>query len=890
MKTQDRINQWKKRLRSHSHFDDGMIAEMETHLLDQMEDLIHQGMSEPEAFEEALNRIGDIGQIGKQEKQVQLRSTGFANGLFLNFTKTARRQFSQNIVLNGINMLGLVLAFTAILFIALNVNDELNYEKHHPASDQIYRLAYTQVFENGEKEERAFSSGNWSGIVTDRVAGVSSTFRFLNLSYGFIENPKTQGFFYEEGIYWSDENIFDFLNLPLKHGRKADQLNSLNSIVLTEKTAQKIFGTDNPIGQQLNYNRQGNSVNFVVTGVIYDPPTNSQFRPDYIAHIQAAQGIYGERNRGWVDRNPNPGYVFTYFKAPNKETVEQVESELSKYWQEVMPQRADRLESLITPLTHIHFNEPVKWEMDNPISMSYLYGLIGIAAFILIIALTNFVNLTTAQAGKRQKEIGLRKTLGSSKFQLKLQFFLESFWSVLLAMLIAVALVVILTPEFNKLIDKRIDIFQVLNTPNNYIALILFTLFISSVCGQLPAQYFTRKLSKNFSINSFLKEKREKTKSRNMLVIVQFAAAIILIISTLTIFQQLQLINGGTLATHRNSIIGVRTSRMGSAAQAQKFRQEIETLAGVSSSTLGMHLPRQSDFGRINTKYFAPSISQDPLYWNKFDADGDFAKTFDLEFVAGRDFRDDYELHSLILNEQAVDQLGLTADEAIGLVLEEDSINYVFGRSNGQVIGVVKDFNYKSMKERIEPLVICANTLVEGALSVKLETSDPMVQISQMEEKWKSIYPQRPFEFWFLDKEFERLYQQERRLGSLIPIFSGLAITVALLGLFALTAFIVNTRKKEIGIRKVLGSSVSDIFILLGKQYFLILFVGLMIGVPVAFLTMNEWLNEFTYRVNISAGLVLISVLFIFTVSFLTISIKTVRAAKANPVDSLKYE
>lgn len=892
MTLDEKIKKWRKRLHGQSSFSEGFIEELEVHLRDAIEVAMAKGDSEEEAFEKAVNGLGDLEAINRDEQQVLQNSKNalFIPGLLRNFLKVNGRQFRKNSLLNVINLSGLTVAFTAILFIGLFLHDEMSYERHHPDAEKIYRLSYEHTGENGAVEKRAFTSGMWIDMIKDQVPAIEETFRYLTFSYGYIENEATNQSFYEEGIYWSDPNFFDFLNFPLKYGRKEEQLLNPNSLVISESAAMQVFGEENPIGKNLRYMRNGRSVNFIVTGVMYDPPSNSQFQPKYVAQLEGLQGIHGERFRGWITQNPLPGYVFTYVKLNSPEGAEAVKEALTSYWNTALPELAPFMAPMMTPLTDIHFQPAIKWELDNPIDMSYIYGLLVIAGFVLIIAMTNFVNLITAQSSKRQKEIGLRKTLGSTKRQLRMQFFLESASLVMAAMIVALGLCYLLLPEFNQLIGKRISLAIILSNQTILFGFIAITLLIASVAGLFPAYYFTRKLQSSFNLNQLFKSERSASRGRNAMVVLQFTVAITLIISTVTVYNQLRLINKGKLGTNREAIMGLRTSRMGDALQAQRFRSEIENFSQVASSTLGMHLPRQSDFGRINTVYTAPDISEENFFWNKFDADGDFLKTYDLELLAGRDFREDLELNALVLNEAAVKELNLTPGEAVGLRLVEDSINYVYGPSHGVVIGVVKDFAYKSMKEKIEPLVICANTEEGGVLSIKLNAGNKQAVIQQMNNLWNEIYPGRPFEYWFLDKEFDRLYNQERRLGKLIPLFSGLAVVIALLGLFALTAYVSELRKKEIGIRKVLGCSTSGILRLLSGQYLRTILLGTVLAIPLAWYGMSIWLNNFTYRVNVSLLVITGSVGFVLVLSLLTISIKSMKAANANPVESLKYE
>lgn len=885
-----KISNWKKQLYKHRHLEEGMIAELETHLRDSIDRNMELGMSAKEAFDRACDDLGDLSELEQQEELV-LRKTAprWMPDLIRNFITANRRYFFKHKLYNLINLSGLIVGFTAMLFIGLFVYDELTYESMHPDYQDIYRLSYVRTMEDGSLEKRAYSSGAWSVRMRDEFPGVTEQFRFVNLSYGYLHDPVNNRSFYEEGIYWSDPNFFEFLKMPIKSGSEEGPLLDKRSLMLTERTSQKIFGNENPIGKRLDYVRRGRRFPLTVTGIIYDPPKNTHFQPDYVALIDQADELYGMQYKGWATEWVRPMNIYSYLKIEDPVLIPEIEHRLKTWWEEELGEAGERMTPLITPLTDIHFNPPIKWELDNPIDMSYLYGLLIIGGFVLLIITTNFVNLSAVQISKRQKEIGLRKTLGSSSGQLRLQFLIESLSTVLLAYLVAVLLVYVFLSEFNILIGKNIQ-FGIAMTDINMILIhggIL--LLVSLMSGLNPVQYITQNSFRK-GLSSAIKAKSGLAGIRNGLVMVQFAVALIMIVGTITVYNQLNLINQGKLGENREAVIGIRTSRMGTQTQVQTFRQEIATMSGVESSTLGMHLPRQSDFGRINTKFYIPEINNEPKYWNKFDADGGFAETYDLEFIAGRDFRSNVDSSELIINEAALRSLNLTATEVLGIKLIEDSINYVYGPSTGRVIGVVKDFAYESIKESVEPVVICANNWVEGVLSVKLSEGNKPQVIEQMDAKWRKIYSDQPFEWWFLDKEFDRLYGQERRLGKLIPLFSGLAVFVALLGLFALTAFITESKVKEIGIRKVLGSSTIGIIQLLVTDFIKLILVAVAFGLPIAWYGMTIWLENFAMRVDVSVLVLLLSAVAIVALASVTVITQGMKASRSNPVDCLKYE
>lgn len=882
------LEDWRRSLRSQQYLEDGIIAELEDHLLNEIDRLKAQGHDEVEAFEMAKRSLGGVEDIANDEQASLRRVEPNHMALLRSILKVGSRYFKRNSLTSAINLGGLVAAFVAIMFISFFIHDELSYEQHHPGVERIHRLSYSMQMENGTIEDRAFSSGMWVDVLKDRSAEIDDTFRFLTISYAYLQKPTTNESFYTEGIYWADPNFFDFLKFEMKYGRKEDQLKDLNSITLTEKSALRLFGDQNPVGESLKFIRRGNEVNLVVTGVMYDPPSNSQFQPEYVAHLQAIQSIYGEQNRGWIDRNPRPGYVYSYVRLKEGAHPEQVAQALGAIWEESLGDLAERMNPLLTPIRTIHYNTPMRWELDIPIDMSVIYGLVIVGIFILVIVLTNFTNLLTAQASKRQKEIGLRKTLGSTKQQIMLQFFLESVGMVVVALLAAAILVYALTPQFNQLLDKNIDFMTVFKSVDYLMIALPLIGFVLFFAGGLPAIYFTKRIKPSFNINQFFRQDRVHSTGRNLLVVVQFTVAIILVISTITVYNQLSLINNGSLAKNREVVLGVRTSRMGDAQQAQLMKRKLESIAGVESNSLGEHLPRQSDFGRINTKFLTSDGTS--LFWNKFEVDGGFVGTYGLELLAGRDFNRNLESDALIVNETAVHRLGLTPETALGTYLREDSINYVYRSAGGVIVGVVSDFVYASVKEEVEPLVICAVNEVEGVLSIKLGKGNKALIIEEIKSAWDEVYPNRPFEYWFLDKEFERMYSQERRLGRLIPFFSILAITIAMLGLLALTIFISEMRKKEIGIRKVLGCSSRGILRLLGWQFLRTLIPAILIGVPVAYLGLSNWLESFTYRVQVGSSTVILSVMAVGLFAALTISFKVMQAARRNPVDNLKYE
>lgn len=892
MNIEKEIKAWKAGLHRYGNLEEGAIEELESHIREEIDRLVENGESPDRAFQKAIDGLGPMVDINNQEGIVHALSNPsmMPMALLRNFLKVNGRQLIKNSSYHVINLVGLSIAFTSLLFIAIFMYDELNYERRHPDAERIYRLSYSFKGEDGLVEKRAFSSGSWPALLKEEIPAIEDYFRFTMISFGYLESEEDNKSFYTEHIYWSDSNFFEFLNFPLKLGNPKHQLKDLSSIILTESSAKKFFGDDNPIGKTLKFVRRNTALNLTVTGVIFDPPSNTHFQPEYIASIHALDDIFGERHRGWITKAIRPGWAFSYVKINDPTAIPLMEQRIKEIWETNLGDRAEAMEPLITPLTDIHFNPPIKWEIDSPIQMSYIYGLGIIGIFILIIVMTNYVNLATAQASKRYKEVGVRRTLGGTKTQLRIQFLLESMITIGAAMIMSLTIVYALLEPFNHMVEKNLDFQSLFLDTTHMLYLSIATVLVSLIGSIYPAFLLTRGTTSSPGSTIRVKETSGLSHMRASLIVVQFTVAITLIICTVTVYNQLQLINKGKLGENRDAIIGVRTTNMGTEHQIQRYKHEIASESRVENSTLGMHLPRQSDFGRIDTRYIIPEQDNAVKYWNKFNADGGFADTYDLEFIAGRDFNKNVDSLSLILNEAAVRSMGIDPHQAIGMKLVEDSINHVYGRSSGTVIGVVRDFSYATVKNKVDPVVICANVKVQGVLSIKLTAGDKQAIIRSLEQKWYDAFPGRPFEYWFLDKEFERLYHQERRLGKLIPLFSGLAICLAMLGLFALISYVTELRKKEIGIRKVLGSSVISILRLLSWQFIRLVLVALALGIPLAWIGMNQWLEGFAYRVSVNGYVILITAGFILLTSLMTIGIRSIRAATDNPVNSLKYE
>jgi putative ABC transport system permease protein len=887
------ISVWKRGLRKSLWLDDGMILELEQHLRDQIDDLVYNGYSLPDAFQQAVKILGQVEKISQEESRNQFKHrSGTPFALWTHLVKVNLRRIFRYGFYNLINILGLALGITGFLLIGFYLNDEWNYDKMHPEYDKIYRLSYIRIAEDGSRQVQAYSSAGWPSLLKERHTGVEDYCRFLQVSHGYLSTENEESIFYEEGIYFTDPNFFQMFSFPMKTGNANQVIQNPNSIVLTETSVVKYFGDQDPVGRTLIF-RQGATRKMIltVTGVMYNPPSNTQFHPDFVASFQSLRSFYGGESFELLNQTLRPTFAYSYLKIRSPELKPGIISELNSALKEGLgKEEASRIEPVLTPLTAIHFYDPpMRWEFDHSTSRSYLRGLTFIGIFILFIAMLNFINMSTAQALQKGKEVGVRSILGSSKFNLRLQFLIETMLLVITATILSFLIIYLIFPYFKLLAGKNFSLaslitqFKVLGI---MIGIILGTGLLSGIYPSLYLSGFSpMKILRN-TINLG----RNTLLVRKGLVILQFAVAILMIISAMVIYNQLQLINQGALADNRNQVVSIRTRLMGSRSQAESYRQEIMRDSRIIKASLGMHLPRQADFGRIDGKFIVRELGKNELYWNKFESDGYFPETFDLELIAGHDFNQDVDSSSFILNEAAVQSLGIAPEDAIGLEVEEDSINSKYTHLSGTVIGVVKDFPYASIKEQVNPLLMVASIGVEGVLSVKLARGDLPESIKFLESEWKQIFPGKPFEYWFLDQEFNRLYFQEKRLGKLVPIFTGLAIVIALLGLFALTTFVTEQRSKEISIRKVLGSTAGQILKLLSWEFIRLILIAMGIAIPMAILIMQSWLENFAYRTRINVPVILIGSVIVLSLSMLTISYQAIKSALTNPARGLRTE
>jgi len=806
-----------------------------------------------------------------------------------NYLLTSIRILLRQKVYSGINVLGLTLGVTSALLILLYVADEFSYDRFHPDRENMYRLTF-----RGKLEGQDFTTtlvGMPAAEALQREAPqVSSVVRMAK--WGTYPIRYEEKLFTEKKFMVADSNFFTFFNFKLVAGNRATALNGPNKVVITEATATKYFGykgpgDTTPIGKHLIGGSAGEQI-MEVTGIAENPPHQSHFHFDFVLSMDSWDIA---KSSTWLNTATT-----TYFKllptASPEDLKPVLEGFVKKYCaleiQQFLNQSLDEfiqkggfLGFQVQPMLDIHLYSGLTDELEPNGNIQYIYLFSAIAMFIVGLACINFMNLSTARSANRAKEIGIRKTIGAMKGKLVGQFILESFLYTALAFMFSIALVSVLLDPFNLLSGKNLTT-DLLMQPYFIAGMTALMIIIGLLAGSYPAFYLT-----TFKPAEVLKGKvRAGMKSsgiRNTLVVVQFMISIALIISTLMVNQQIKFLQSKNLGFNKDHIIDLlHTGNLGKNGEA--FKNELLSYPEIAGASYSNRLPPNIDW----TSTFQSESSDRTYLLAIYQMDYDHLKTMGYEMAAGRFFSRDYPSDStaVILNETAAFQLGLTDFEGRKLKTFFDTPD---GRTV-EVIGILKDFNFETLKSSIRPMAIMLGKAPNWEMAIRLTPGDAQEKISRIEQLWKKYAPHTPFEFSFLDQNFDLLFRAEQRLSHVILVFTSLAIIIACLGLFGLATFTAEQRSKEISIRKVMGATVPQVIVLLSKEFTKLVVIAFVIAIPITWYGMNQWLQAFAYRVNFSAVVVLTAGAIAVAVALFTISFQSAKAALTNPVNALRSE
>lgn len=804
-----------------------------------------------------------------------------------NYFKVAFRNLWKNKAFSAINIIGLASGLGICLLILLYVLDEMSYDKFNKRADRIFRVN-NEVRFGGNYFDLAVAPAMMGPTMKKDLPQVEQYTRIR--WYGSFLVRKGNENVKEGKVAYGDSTLFDVFTFPMLAGNPKTALKDPHSLVITEDIARKYFNRIDVVGQNMIINDTGN---YKITGVIENIPTQSHFQFDFfVPFIENPDS----RNPSWLNNNYN-----TYVLLRNASDAKNLEPELNKMMDRYI---APELKSVInisvdefkksggfvrasfTPLADIHLHSNKTGELYGNGNIQYVYIFSAIALFILLIACVNFMNLSTARSSNRAKEVGVRKVLGSFKKDLIQQFLIESILISFIALLLAILIASLLLSYFNQLAGKSIylnSLFQ----PGMIVSLLLLMLVVGLLAGSYPA-FFLSAFQPIQVLKGKLAAGFKRSWLRSALVTFQFAISIVLIIGTIVIYNQLNYIRSRDIGFNRNQVITINnTSALGE--QATTFRNDLLQISGVQNATMTEFLP--VNFSRSNDAFFTSATldQKTAMSMQNWPVDENYISTLDIKVLQGRSFSPQF----------ISDSTGIVINEAAAKFLAtEDLINKKLYRiidiqakkvREYHIVGVVKNFNFSSLRDVVTPLALLFEKN-NGNISARINTANTANIIAQIKKKWQEIAPNQPFDYSFMDEQFNRLYTTEQQTGRLSITFSILAIVIACLGLFGLVTYAAEQRTKEIGIRKVLGANVQNILNMLSKDFLKMVIVSLIIAFPIAWWAMTKWLQDFAYRVDIGWWVFGFAALITIGIALLTISFQAIKAAVANPVKSLRTE
>lgn len=810
-----------------------------------------------------------------------------------NQLKIAWRYLLRSKSYSFINILGLSIGIACCLMILLYVQQELSYDKFHEKGDQIYRMALERKYP-GRATPYAIVPQSFAQAVANDFPEVETAVRLFKFP-GNIIFKIGKNVYEEEHRMWADSNFFSVFSIPLLEGEASEVLTKPESVVLTESTAKRYFGDQSPIGKVLDIPQ--NEDDLIVTGVCADVPDNSHFKFDVLMASKALNFLERPNYISFsaytylvLNAAANPKSVEAKFPAlVTKYASGQIAQNFGVSYEEYQ-KNGNGYRYFLQPLESIYLESQLENELKAPGSKTRVYIFTLIAFFILGIACINFMNLATARSSERAKEVGIRKTLGSERGTLALQFLLEAILISVISTVLALGILKIAIPSFNVLAGKEIAMQQLLNW--KYIpALLLFPILTGLLAGAYPAIILS-----GFKPLEVLRGALHSTKKglwlRNGLVVLQFSISVILIISTIIVYQQLNFIQHKELGFDKENIISIPGGFNLNPQQTETFKNQVRQIKGVEAVGSCNAMPGGYYFGVS----FTPPGDNEAVTGRGIIIDEDYVECMKMDMLAGRDYAKEFtaDTLSVILNETAVKELALSdpvgktlkTKDTFGQPQSDDTYEYT-------IVGVVKDFHFQSLHQGISPLFLLHHGISQGQnglFTVRISGDNMPTTLRQIESKWTGILPEVPFRFDFLDQDLSQLYAAEQTSQRVFGLFSMLAIFIACMGLLGLAAYVTQQRTKEIGIRKVLGASVLGLVGLLSKDFLKLVALALFIASPLAWWVMDKWLADFAYSIDMQWWVFVVAGLVAILVAFLTVSFQSIKAALINPVESLRSE
>ncbi|MGI8583140.1 MAG: ABC transporter permease [Chitinophagaceae bacterium] len=800
-----------------------------------------------------------------------------------NYLKIAFRNLMKNKVLSFINIFGLASGIACVLLIILFIKDELSFDKFNKDPERIYRVVKDFVNEDGSRLPDATTPPALSAAMQKDIPEIENTVRvFSNWGRKYLMKYGDK-IFYEEGVYRADSSIFNVFNFPFIKGNSASAFKQIKSIVFTESAAKKYFGDEDPIGKTVDIDPMGPHA---VSGVIKDVPSNSHFKFDFLISTRTIGG-------GNIDENWGFYNFYTYIKLKPNSSIASVEPKIKALFKKYQPDNTNIFYT--QALTDIHLKSNLKWELRANSDKIYIYVFGTIALFVIIIAGINYINLVTAKSSLRAKEVGVRKVVGAGRESLIRQFLTESVLTVFLASILAIGLALIILPAFNHFTQKELSIFSA-NSQWVWIMIAGITLLIGIIAGLYPAFYLSG-FRPAFVLKGIHSSGGSTINLRKALVVLQFVISVILIVGSLIINRQLNFMQSAKLGFNKEQVVVVNNLERSTNTEA--FKNALTQIPGVNKVAAAD--------GMIGGQNWTNTIrlrgSENGQLVNFISVGNDFLDVLGIDIKEGRGFSSLYPadtlnngipggplnqvIGSVLINEKAAKDLGVPSP-SVGKQLvwsfDKDTTYYV------NIVGVVKDFHFTSLRNEIKPFAFVKSNNRVNSVAVKVDPNNIQSTLAQMQNKWQSMFADKPFDYYFLDESIGKLYVAEKNFKDLFFYFTIIALIIACLGLFGLAAFTAEQRTKEIGIRKVLGASVTNVVAMLSKDFLKLVCIASLIAFPIVWYIMNKWLHDFTYRINISWWVFAVGGITAIIIALVTVSFQAIKAAIANPVKSLRTE
>ena len=795
-----------------------------------------------------------------------------------NYFQIAWRNLWKNRTYTALNLGALTISLAACFIIYFWISYELSYDRLNTNADRVFRVALRVDAENQPTKQFAPTAPPLMPALLKDFPEIEKAVR-INHAEPVISYSGQH--FFANNFFYADAAFFEVFGCPLLKGDPHAVLTNTNAAVITESMAKKLFGNKEPIGQIITIN---DTVLLTISGVAKDLPANNHFNFDVLASIKLLERQLGSRLMGgwWF----NSFYTYVLLKRPSDATAlnAKIADIMDTYNAKQNKEMGLKGMHFLQPLKSIHLHSDLAGELNPNGSIQSLRILGWIAGFLLLVACINYVNLTTATSFKRSKEIGLKKVVGASFSQLMTQFLTEAVLISFISVILAVGLAVTLLPLFNKLAATQISIAAQFS-PQFITGLILFSILLGIAAGFFPSFYLSR-IKPLITIRKTFLKPHTAFSLRKVLVVFQFSITVALIIATIVAWQQLYYMQTKDLGFSKEQVLNISLHNRTERLARELIKKELTSVAGITDVSAAQKTPGSAlDYAMVRPEGVPKEHTQTMA---SLITDFNFIKTYQLKIVAGRAFSTEYGSDSadFIINEAAVKDFSWGKPEnAIGK-------SFVWGGKEGKVIGVVKDFNFNSLQQKVQPMVmhIQPEWFTFNSISVRLPPQNIKTTMRSLEAAWKRVLPNHPIEYSFVDEEFDKQYKTERQLTNLSVIFSILIIFISCLGLLGLTTVAVSQRTKEIGVRKVLGASVSGIAALLSKDFVRLVVIAIIIASPIAWWMMNNWLNDFAYRINIQWWVFAFAGLLAVIIAFITVSFQAIKVAIANPIKSLRTE